>query len=255
MQNLKKESGLEVYLKDDFKLDLDIKLLGGEFSARTVADMEAVIKDKIEINNDPSYFMYRDIRERADDERIKENRLRYDLTVLLPRMIGSEFNKTYGHYHPSSYPEVYEVISGRALYLLQKPGKNEDEIKEAYLVEVNVGEKAIIPPNFGHITINSSSKPLVMSNWAGDDFSSEYESFEKHQGGGYYITKSKILKNKHYKKLPKLIRARPKEFRQFGLEFGKPMYLSGCKNINKLKFLTHPKDFVEELEPANVFEF
>lgn len=67
MKDLKKESGLSVYLKDDFKLDLDIKLLGGEFSARTISDMTKVIKDKIKINNDPLYYMYRDVRERIDD--------------------------------------------------------------------------------------------------------------------------------------------------------------------------------------------
>src|SRR3989304_3665222 len=247
MQDLKKESGLSVVLKDDFKLDLDISLLGGEFSSRTIRDMEKVLKDKIIINDDSLYYMYRDVRERVDEEKIKANKLRYDLTVILPRMIGREFNKTYGHYHPSSYPEVYEVISGRALYLLQKQGKNDDEIDEAFLIEVNAGEKTIIPPNFGHITINPLFKPLVMSNWVCNDFNSEYESFESHQGGSFYVFKSKIIKNSHYKKLPKLIRARPKELPQFGLKFGKPMYTALVQNIKALKYLSHPEIFSKEI--------
>lgn len=283
MQDLKKESGLSIYLKDDFRLDLDIKLVGGEFSSRTIRDMKPTLMDKIKINDNPLYYMYRDVHERVDDEKIKSNRLRYDLTVVLPGMIGSEFNKTFGHYHPSSYPEVYEIISGQALYLLQKPGKNDDEIDEAYLVEAKAGEKVIMPPHFGHITINPFSEPLVMSNWVADDFSSEYELYKKNKGGGFYVTKCQvpnppgaevgishraahreksqknskfqIVKNEHYKRLPKLIRAKPKELRQFGLEFDKPMYLSGGKNINKLKFLTHPENFIKELEPRNVLEF
>ena len=274
MRDLKKESGLSVYLKDDFKLDLDIKLLGGEFSARTISDMTKVIKDKIKINNDPLYYMYRDVHERIDDEKIKSSGLRYDITVILPRMLGSEFNKTYGHYHPLkdgtdlTYPEVYEVISGMALCLLQKMGKNEDELDEIYLVEVKSGEKIIMPPNFGHITINPLSVPLVMSNWVAAEFSSEYELYEKNHGGGYYITKSQIpnpksqinsnfqiAKNKHYKILPKLIKARPKELKQFALDFGKPLYSSGSKNIGKFNFLVYPEKFGNAISPQTVFVF
>jgi glucose-6-phosphate isomerase len=221
--------------------------------------------------------MYRDVRVRIDDEKIKEAGLRYDLTVVLPRMLGTEFNKTYGHYHPKkdgtdvTYPEVYEVISGMALCLLQKMGKNEDELDEIYLVEVKSGEKIIMPPNFGHITINPLSVPLVMSNWVAAEFSSEYELYEKNHGGGYYITKSQInsqpkadrpmaenlqiVKNRHYKKLPKLIKGRPKELKQFALDFGKPLYSSGSKNIGKLNFLVYPEKFGNAISPQSVFVF
>lgn len=267
MRDLKKESGLDVYLKDDFKLDLDISLLGGEFSARTVSDMEPVLKDKIKINNDPVYFMYRDVHQRIDDERIKSNGLRYDLTVILPKRLGSEFNKTYGHYHPIkdgtnlTYPEVYEVISGTALFLLQKTGKSEDELEEIYLVEVKSGEKIIMPPNFGHITINPLAVPLVLGNWVAAEFSSEYELYEKNRGGGYYILVDdkadgyQVVKNENYKSVAKLNKARPKELSQFAIYFGKPMYLSGCKNIGKLNFLVNPDKFTDRMSPQSVFNF
>ena len=41
-------------------------------------------------------------------------------------MLGSEYVKTVGHYHPPvpgtdvSYPEIYQVLDGSATYLLQK---------------------------------------------------------------------------------------------------------------------------------------
>lgn len=271
MQDLKKESGLEIFLKDDFKLDLDIKLLGGEFSCRTVREMAPVIKDKIEVSDDPAYFMYRDVKERADEAKIKKNHLRFDLTVVLPRMLGLEFNKTYGHYHPVkpgaeiSYPEVYEVVSGRALYLLQKETRMDNQVSEVILVEVKAGQKAVMPPNFGHITINPSNVPLVMNNWVCDDFNSDYELYEKNHGGAYYVCKNpkpvsseserfQIVENKHYKKLPKLIKARPKELPQFALKFNKPMYQTGCKAINKLKFLVNPEEYIDLLKPELLFE-
>jgi len=265
MKDLKKESGLSIYLKDDFRLDLDIKLMGGEFSSRTIADMEKVIRDKIKINDNPLYFTYRNVRERIDEQKIKNNGLRFDLTVVLPRFVGSEFNKTFGHYHPIkegtdlTYPEIYEVISGKALFLLQKKGKKEDEIDEAYLVEANAGEKVIIPPNFGHVTINPKAEPLVMSNWVADEFESEYEEYEKYHGAGYYIVKSekeyKIEKNTNYKKLPKLVMAKPKELPQFAIKFGKPMYISGNQNIKSLKYLVNPEEFGSEILPEKVLDF
>jgi len=215
--------------------------------------MASVTKDKIEVNDDSLYYMYRDVRERGDDEKIRQNKLRYDLTVILPRMLENEFNKTFGHYHPSLYPEVYEVISGRALYLLQKPGESEDQIEEAYLIEVNAGEKVVMPPHFGHITINPLPSPLVMSNWVCDDFNSQYESYQKHQGGAFYITKTKIIKNKHYQKLSKLIRVKPKELPRFALKFGKPMYASGTQNIKALNYLVNPEKFKKDIEPESVF--
>src|SRR3989304_871257 len=193
MQDLKKESGLSVVLKDDFKLDLDISLLGGEFSSRTIRDMEKVLKDKIIINDDSLYYMYRDVRERVDEEKIKANKLRYDLTVILPRMIGREFNKTYGHYHPASYPEVYEVISGRALYLLQKHDKNDDVIDEHFLIEVNAGQK--IKEIMGREIYDSRGNPTVESDLVLEDGSigrasipsgaskGSNEAWEKRDGG------------------------------------------------------------------------
>jgi glucose-6-phosphate isomerase len=269
MKDLINELGLEVRLKDDFKLELDIRLLGGEFSARSLADLKEVLKDKIPVSDDPLYYMYRDVRQRKDDEVIRNSNLRFDLTVILPRMIGSEFNKTLGHYHPPkdgtgiSYPEVYEVISGKALYLLQKPGIKEREIVSCYLLTVNQGEKAIMPPNFGHITINPLAEPLVMSNWVASEFSSIYDEIKENQGGVYYICKNnkqdensdfQIIKNKQYSKIPRLIMARPRELPQFGLFFGKPMYKSGTKDINRLDYLNNPENCSEEIKPENIFD-
>ena len=72
------------------------------------------------------YYMYRDLaKNKTDRRKIIENDLRYDITILAPVMLGKEFNKTVGHDHPIvpgtdiTYPELYEVLKGEAIFLLQ----------------------------------------------------------------------------------------------------------------------------------------
>ena len=112
------------------------------------------------------------------------------MTVIRAGRIGREYIKTAGHYHPlkegtdTSYPEVYEVLSGRAHYLLQtEPG--EDGV-EALLIEAFPGDKVLIPPGYGHITINPGNVPLIMSNWVAAGFASVYGPVRELGGGAYF---------------------------------------------------------------------
>jgi glucose-6-phosphate isomerase len=267
MKDLSTNVGLNVKLNDQGQLEFS-GLLGGEMSKRTVADMKEVLLNQ-GIKDRDLYYMYRDLRLAVDEKTIRENNLRFDLTVILPGKLESEYVKTLGHYHPLkagseiSYPEVYEVISGRAFYLLQRPKiENGIEdfsiIEEAYLVEVRAGEKAIMPPNFGHVTINIDFEPLVMANWVSGNFSSVYGDIKKLQGAGFYLLidgkNYKIEKNNRYQPLPELITARPKSLPEFALEFGQPMYQSGIKAIEKLEYLNNPEKFIDRTRPDVIFK-
>ena len=103
-----------------------------------------------------------------------------------------EFVKTYGHYHPEkvtgySYTELYSVLEGEATYLMQHgSGVTIDDI---YCVKAKAGDNVIIPPNYGHITINASDKQLKMANWVCNGFSSVYGEIDKLGGGAYHLLK------------------------------------------------------------------
>jgi len=269
MLDLFKSSGLKVVLTDENKLKFDTSLGGGEESARKLFDLNDVrmSMDNFGENRD-LYYMYRNVHRPEDESLIVSNHLRYDMTVILPGMIGEEYTKTLGHYHPDksnqkiSYPEVYEVISGRAFYLLQKPKRTADGfdfgiIEEAILVEVKAGEKAVMPPDFGHITINMDTEPLVMSNWVCGDFQSDYSEIKNYKGGCYYIVKDensyKAIKNEKYSQVPELKIMTPKELEQFALSFSQPMYEAGIGDIVKLKYLESPEAFKDQLDPKKVF--
>ncbi|MCX6721698.1 MAG: glucose-6-phosphate isomerase, partial [Candidatus Staskawiczbacteria bacterium] len=136
---------------------------------RHLNEMRGVLADKKFAKNSPDidlYYMYRGLEEK--------NGLRYDETILPAKVLGNEFNKTKGHYHIGAYPEIYMVLEGKAIYLLQKRN-NKGQVEDAFAVEVKKGECAIMPPFYGHITINpSEEKELKMANWISNDCKSDY---------------------------------------------------------------------------------
>lgn len=141
------------------------------------------------------YYMYRALNLSEHRELFQEKGIRYDVTVLEPGRIGLEYIKTAGHYHPlkpgasCTYPEVYEVLHGRACYLIQKPHDLQDPrqgLAQVIVVDAGPGDKVLIPPDFGHITINPGTDFLVMSNLVASAFQSVYEPLVEMGGGGYF---------------------------------------------------------------------
>jgi len=176
-------------------------------SVRTLREMQDVVESirfLVEAEpQTPCYFMYRDLY-----PSLKENGLRYDITILPPLRLGNEFNKTMGHYHPEavgglSYCELYEVLHGRAHYLLQK--KEGGHVTDVLLVRARKGDAVLIPPNYGHITINPGKTHLAMSNLVARDFESLYQDYLNLRGGAYYEHADGSFKqNPLYGKLPEL---------------------------------------------------
>ncbi len=171
--------------------------LRGRPDIRYLNDMRDVIYDKEWLKTAPNlelYYMYRGLK--------RKNGLRYDITIIPPRMLGKEFVKTKGHKHIGSYGEVYIVLEGKAIFFMQKGEKG--AIEDVYAIEAKKGEVAVIPSYYAHITINPSQKELKMANWMAEEAKSDYKPIQKIKGGCYYYTRGGWIKNKNYKKIPKL---------------------------------------------------
>lgn len=163
---------------------------------RYLQELKKVLYDKDWLKKEkdfPLYFIWRGVKE-------KDN-LRYDITEIPPKILGKEFVKTKGHFHFGNFGELYKVISGEGIFLLQK-GKN--RVSEVYFIKGKKGDYILIPPGFGHTTINPSRKTLKIANWVSKDCLSDYESVEKKGGFCYYYTLDGWIKNKNYKVVPKL---------------------------------------------------
>ena len=164
---------------------------------RHLSDMKEVIYDKEWLKTAPDlelYYMYRGIDKKDD--------LRYDITVIPSRMLGEEFVKTKGHEHSDNYGEVYIVLEGEAIYLMQK--REDEKIEDVYVVKAEKGDVVIIPPHYSHITINPSKKDLKEANWVSEKCENKYGFFEKKEGACYYYTQKGWVKNKNYKEVPEL---------------------------------------------------
>ncbi|HHY92246.1 MAG TPA: glucose-6-phosphate isomerase [Firmicutes bacterium] len=199
------------------------------------------------------YFMYRDVHRVQDQELIRRYGVRYDITIIPPALLGPEYVKTAGHYHPApagskkSYPEVYEVLHGQAHYLLQRFDPETQSVEEVVLFEASAGDKVAIAPNWGHITINPGNETLVMANWVAADFSSLYEPMAQLGGGAYYEVRvqgeSTFVANPHYDYVPHLQRRLARQYRELGLVKGVPLYQAFLENPETFRYLTDPEKY------------
>jgi glucose-6-phosphate isomerase len=173
---------------------------------RYLNDMRKVVYDKKWLKNAPNlevYYMYRGVK--------IENGIKQNITIFPPLMLGKEFTKTKGHEHKGNYGEVYKVIEGKAIFLLQKRKPASKKIRDVYAVKANKNEVVIIPSVYGHITINPTNKILKTRDWSCNHCKSDYSFFERMGGACYYYTKSGWIRNKNYKKVPKLRFEKPQK--------------------------------------------
>lgn len=273
-----------------FELLLDRQRLGVAFDPRDVDckdDKHALGERSIqairEVTKDPEaegptilYRMYRNMgrSDPASRELARKWHVRYDISVFDHGTLGQEWFKTSGHYHPPvpeaeqvSFPEVYEVIYGTALFLLQKvadprevtkPG-NIPAVTDVILIEVRQGERAVMPPNYGHVMINASDDVVVTSNWVSSLFASVYEPYEKARGGAYYVVRDgqglRLEPNPSYGSLPPCRRGRPRQdLPALGLEARTPLYASFLARPEAFAYVSGPDLLLDELAPERVIE-
>lgn len=180
---------------------------------RSLYEMKGVLYDKAwlkKAKNFNLYYVWRGVKEKKD--------LRYDITIIPPKMLGKEFPKTKGHKHLQGFQELITVLEGQAFYLAQW-GKD-NKIDKIEVIKAKKGDWIIYPPDCQHLTINPSCKKrLVMANWLAKKCQSDYSLFEKYQGAAYYYTQSGWIKNKKYKKIPKLHFKKPLKKKPKNLDF------------------------------------
>lgn len=227
------ESPLKIEFDDDGLLVDGQKK---EYSVRMLSDLNEVLMEPVHFKeNKPIYLMYREV--------YKKNNLRYDITVIASRILGKEYARTYGHHHPIAekeltYPEIYQVLFGEARFVLQK--RNNDESTDVLIVSAKKGDVVLIPPGYGHVTVNPSEEnPLFLSNLVSSNFSSDYEIYKQKRGPAVYHTIYGPKQNTNYM-IKKLENTTPDKLnKHYGFSC-EDIFTEFYKDPNKFEFLNKP---------------
>lgn len=171
--------------------------------------------------------------------------LRYDLTLLYAKNSAGEMPRTFGHYHSKGFAELFGVISGRTMALMQKHGQEPNSIEEVYLIEAGIGKSFIILPDFGFTNINPDvSQDLLLYNWINKNVENKYDLIKKYDGFCYRAINDgngdvRFEKNDKYKEVPGLIRLKPKELPE---------------ELRDLNFLSEPEKYRDYLTIESLYE-
>lgn len=218
---------------------------------RRLADLADVWCDPGALTADGvAYRMYRGVCRPEDQWLFDRHGLRYDITVIRPGSVGGEYIKTYGHHHPApfpggpSYPEVYEVLSGRGCFLMQRANRS-GALQDVYVVEGRPGQQVVIPPDYGHVTVNVGDGWLILANLVSRGWESTYAAYRANRGAAYYVMAGSqgpaFVPNLHYGVVPPLKRCEPGGLEALGVREEGPLYEAFLMNPDAFAFLTHPE--------------
>lgn len=132
----------------------------------------------------------------------KKDGLRYDITLIPPQMLCEEYVRTKGNRNSENYFELYTVLEGKAIFLMQKFKK--EIVEDVMVIKAKKEDWISISSEYAVIIINPSNKILKTGNWVSEKNENTYQELEEMGGGCYFYTKSGWIKNKNYKHIPKI---------------------------------------------------
>lgn len=257
-------SGLPLYINEaDNVLAMSAPLLYNGYGRKNAGQMRGLLADETSLDeNEVCYDVYRRLYLPGDKALMDDHDVTYDMTVIMDGLINGECKKTSGHYHnynpehTYSYAEVYEVIKGPLLFVLQRADNFDGSldnlnVKDLILAAVKEGETIVIPPNYGHCSCNISGGPGIFGSFAYIPCTVAYEPVKYYHGMGCYVNKmdgkTNAVPNGRYKNLPTAKFARVRENPKLGIQFGVPVYESFKRNPGAFEFLWRPTRYFDEI--------
>jgi glucose-6-phosphate isomerase, archaeal len=191
---------------------------------RTRKDLSEVLHDPQAGGPDPVYLVFSKISDKPWE----------NITIISHGLLGDEYPKTFGHYHPENSPkETYKVLFGSACFLLQekfieKSGSNPGEwvknkVKRVIVVKAEKDEVLTVMPNWAHSCSNLGNGTLVtVDDWTGGHTSGDYQVIKDQKGFAYYLIEKngqfEFVKNPSYVNPPKPLVMTASEFAKYQKE-------------------------------------
>ena len=251
MNDLKTRAGIAVDLRD-LRLHFDEPMTPARLSVRTIRDLAAVWCDPLDpAQADAEIYTVYWGAVRADDAALfHEQGLDHAYVIIKPGVCGAEYYKTQGHYHPPingtalGEPELYHVLAGRGLFLLQSALPPDWTVGDIIAAEVEPGSVVIVPPNYGHLTINWGQEPLVFEAFLSPEVEPSTASYRERQGGACYCLATakgpRMAPNERYGVLPPARRDVPWKWLA---DTGMPFYSAIAGHLPRFTWLRCPERF------------
>jgi glucose-6-phosphate isomerase len=178
------------------------------FAVRRHEDMKDVLANSNADGPDIHYYMIRGGSDKTN------------ITIWESGNVGGEYIKTYGHYHVGNVGEIYRIVGGDGIVLLQQRKVDcdgipvDDKIEKFIAIKVKSGDNVHMPPEFGHLVVNIGktwlvtidNSPLRSTDDAQLPSHANYESVRRMHGFAYYIIddcgEPKLIKNANYDIIP-----------------------------------------------------
>ncbi len=162
-----------------------------ETQVRTMGDLRKVLPSNAKFDSKAiAYVMHRDM---SNLPSLKDANCRYDITIIPAWSVAGQFAKTHGHYHVGQHGEACAVLSGKALFVLQRYEDIQHIDRADYMtIEAEMGEGAVIEAGYGnvrygHVTVNVGSSPLVLANIVSNGCEPQYHSYSGLGGAAVFI--------------------------------------------------------------------
>jgi glucose-6-phosphate isomerase len=224
-----------------------------ERDARCLDELRDVLFTPDGIDPNRELYWIFPLRDAGDSTAVFDDAdLTYSFVLLPPGLIGSEFVKTRGHYHPEmpesdlEYPEVYSHIFGRPYLLMQHRSEyRSDHLDDCVLIELTDGQSVMIPPGYAHILINPTNQPAVVAGLYSKAFKGSYDPITVMEGAGYFFLDNRgehIAANPRYAVCPPLRRLSNLADTPFEPPDGdRPLWSSFLEEPSRYDFLTDPE--------------
>ncbi len=250
--NLKETTGLTIISSDAGIIFNDDEIEVEVINSYSVNDLMNVFKEETVEEEELEkvvYKEYKNMKQITDKAYWEEVEL--DLLFINPGKVGEEFYKTKGYYRTIAdngfhYPEILQVAEGYVEILLQRPGREEEEVKEVILFLCQKYDLIPIPPAYGVTIINPTNDKAIIARIRAKEAEELREPYEKTKGECYYrLIDNKWIYNENYSEIP-IMKKKELVNRWKAMKRGTPIYETqvNYKETTRNLIIPDPKEFI-----------
>lgn len=224
-------------------------IFGPEVELRKLDSIRASLMDPNCNGPENVYAIAMDVGCVEDKPAMIDRDLLFGAVTYAKGSLGKEPVRSQGHIHaisPScnySTCEVYEIWSGTAIIYMQE--RAEDDPGRCYAVIAETGDVVIVPPNWAHCTIVGDIREnMTFGAWCVRDYGFDYVGVRKHKGVAFFPVLNdkehiEFIKNPNYDDCHLIIK-KAREYPDFGIEKGVPIYTQFQKDPDRFLFVSKP---------------